>query len=195
MQDLTRFCKIFNDVWKQNEDQRQKYMLKLEFYTEISIYVFHSQKPADLNFPPMSQLCLKHIRWSPSSISIFGQMSSPVFWLVNYTSIRSIDQSASWHFVILLFYTLIYIGCTCTLRFSHTGTVSTSKLFWFHKSKKNPLQSYLQIWMRTILGSTHWTIAFKLAGNSNQLVVMNGTYLMKSRYKIPTLACLFKESF
>ena len=26
-----------------------------------------------------------------------------------------------------------------------------------------------------------------MAGNSNQLVVMNGTYLMKSRYKIPAL--------
>ncbi len=42
--------------------QAQQLLLKLEFYTEISIYVFHSQKPADLNFPPMSQLCLKHIR-------------------------------------------------------------------------------------------------------------------------------------
>ena len=28
-----------------------------------------------------------------------------------------------------------------------------------------------------------------MAGNSNQLVVMNGTYLMKSRYKIPALVC------
>ena len=44
-------------------------VLKLEYHTEISTYMFHSQKPADLNFPPkhmkqqqMSQLCLKHIR-------------------------------------------------------------------------------------------------------------------------------------
>ena len=37
-------------------------------------------------------------------------------------------------------------------------------------------------------------IVFKLAGNSNQLVVMNGTYLMKSRYKIPALVSLLLTS-
>ena len=42
-----------------------------------------------------------------------------------------------------------------------------------------------------------------MAGNSNQLVVMNGTYLMKSRYKIPALVtnygstvfAIFEENF
>ena len=32
-----------------------------------------------------------------------------------------------------------------------------------------------------------------MAEKSNQLVVMNGTYLMKSRYKIPALVVLLKE--
>ena len=30
--------------------------LKLEFHTEISMYMFHSQKPADSNFPPLCTL-------------------------------------------------------------------------------------------------------------------------------------------
>ena len=40
---------------------------------------------------------------------------------------------------------------------------------------------------RIIRGFKVKTAHSAMAGNSNQLVVMNGTYLMKSRYNIPAL--------
>ena len=92
---------------------RNLMIVKLEFYTEISLDMFHSLQPADLNFPPMSPLDLKHIGWSPfysiisGQISIIsGQISSPIFWLVNYTSIRSITNQRLASFNFTFIYTL-----------------------------------------------------------------------------------------
>ena len=48
-------------------------VLKLEFYTEISTYVFHSQKPADLNFPPKHMRQMSNVlslKWSDSDLYV-----------------------------------------------------------------------------------------------------------------------------
>jgi len=83
------------------------------------------QKTSWFEFPAktwelrMSQSSLKHIRWSPSSISIFGQMSSPISRLVNYTSFlihRPISVSTLCNF------TFSHLGRTRVLRFLHAGS-------------------------------------------------------------------------
>ena len=57
--------------------------LKLEFYTEISTYVFHSQKPADLNFPP------KHMRTANVSIIFKTYQMISKFHLYFRTDVES----------------------------------------------------------------------------------------------------------
>ena len=132
----------FKGLWNQ---MTTTYVLKLELYTEISIYMFHSQKPADLNFPPNI--------WDNENVSIMFKTYQMIsnFHLYFRTDVESYFVIGQLHvnqihrpISVLTLCNFIFLH-TLVLWFPHAGRYLPQNWSDFINLKK-PLQSYLQIW-------------------------------------------------